>query len=340
MNLKTLALLVVSSLVFVGCSPSDSGSGSGGTGTASTTSGGSGEGGGGDLKIAVIPKGTTHSFWKSVEAGAEAAGKEFGAEILWKGPLKEDDRAGQIGIVQQFTADKVSAIVLAPLDDQALQSPVQAATEKGIPVVIIDSALKGEAGKDFVGLVATDNHKGGELAGERLGKLLNGKGKVVLLRYAEGSASTMAREAGFMEAIKKFPGIQIVSDNQYAGATQSEAQTKAMQMVDTLKGADGVFTPNESSTAGMRNALKQMGISGKIKFVGFDASAELIDGLKAGEVDALVAQNPTKMGYEGVKAAIDKIKGKTIPAVTDTGAVVIDKANLETPEIEKLLAGK
>jgi ribose transport system substrate-binding protein len=338
-NLKTLALLVVSSLVFVGCGPSDSGSGSGGTGTASTTSG-NGEGAGGDLKIAVIPKGTTHAFWKSVEAGAEAAGKESGAEILWKGPLKEDDRAGQIGIVQQFTADKVSAIVLAPLDDQALTSPVAAATAKGIPVVIIDSALKGEAGKDFVGLVATDNHKGGELAGERLGKLLNGKGKVVLLRYAEGSASTMAREAGFMDAIKKFPGIQVISDNQYAGATQSEAQTKAMQMVDTLKQADGVFTPNESSTAGMRNALKQIGVSGKIKFVGFDASSELIDALKAGEVDALVAQNPTKMGYEGVKAAIDKIKGKTIPAVTDTGAVVIDKANLETPEIEKLLSGK
>ncbi|RYG25792.1 sugar ABC transporter substrate-binding protein, partial [bacterium] len=157
---------------------------------------------------------------------------------------------------------------------------------------------------------------------------------------AEGSASTMAREAGFMDAIKKYPGIQVISDNQYAGATQSEAQTKAMQMVDTLKQADGVFTPNESSTAGMRNALKQMGLSGKIKFVGFDASSELIDGLKAGEVDALVAQNPTKMGYEGVKAAIDKIKGKTIPAITDTGAVLIDKANLETPEIEKLLSGK
>ncbi|RYG21660.1 hypothetical protein EON82_18455, partial [bacterium] len=124
----------------MGCGPSDSGSGSSCTGTASTTSVGSGEGAGGDLKIAVIPKGTTHSFWKSVEAGAEAAGKEFGAEILWKGPLKEDDRAGQISVVQQFTADKVSAIVLAPLDDQALTGPVQAATAKGIPVVIIDSA--------------------------------------------------------------------------------------------------------------------------------------------------------------------------------------------------------
>jgi ribose transport system substrate-binding protein len=341
LNLKTLALLVVSSLVFVGCSPSDSGSGSGGTGTASTTSGSGGTGGGaGDLKIAVIPKGTTHAYWKSVEAGAENAGKEFGAQILWKGPLKEDDRAGQIDIVKQFTTDKVSAIVLAPLDDQALQAPVQEATEKGIPVVIIDSALKGEAGKDFVGLVATDNHKGGELAGERLGKLLNGKGKVVLLRYAVGSASTEARESGFMDAIKKFPGIQVISDNQYAGATQSEAQTKAMQMVDTLKGADGVFTPNESSTAGMRTALKQMGLTGKIKFVGFDASTDLIDALKAGEVDALVAQNPVKMGYEGVKAAIDKIKGKTVAASTDTGAVVIDKDNLETPDIQKLLSGK
>src|ERR1044071_8960125 len=170
------------------------------------------------LKIAVIPKGTTHSFWKAVEAGARKAGTELGVEIIWKGPLKEDDRAQQIAVVQQFVSSGVNAIVLAPLDDTALRSPVQAANDRKIPVVIIDSALKGQAGKDFVSFVATDNFHGGELGGEELARLLGGKGKVVLLRYAEGSASTTEREAGFLSVMKKNPGIQVILDNSYAGA--------------------------------------------------------------------------------------------------------------------------
>jgi len=135
-------------------------------------------------KIAVIPKGTTHVFWKSVEAGARAAGEELGVDIVWKGPLKENDRAQQIAIVEQFLTEGVAGIVLAPLDDTALRRPVQTAMQKKIPVVIIDSALRGEPGKDFVSFVATDNRKGGRLAGEELARLLNGQGRLVLLRNA------------------------------------------------------------------------------------------------------------------------------------------------------------
>ncbi|RYG44605.1 sugar ABC transporter substrate-binding protein [bacterium] len=292
------------------------------------------------MTIAVIPKGTTHTYWQSVKAGAEEAGKEFGAEIIFKGPVKEDDRAGQIQVVQQFTADKVSGIVLAPLDNNALVAPVKSATAENIPVTIIDSSLTGEAGKDYTSYVATDNKAAGALGGERLAKLLGEKGKVVLLRYGVGSASTTDREAGFLEAIAKYPGIQVVSKDEYAGATQSEAQTKAMQMVDVLKGADGVFTPNESSSRGMLSALGQMGIAGKIKFVGFDMAAELLDALQAGKIDALVAQNPKKMGYEGVKAVVQKIKGETVPGVIDTGVELIDRENIGTPDIQKLIKGE
>ena len=321
--------------LLAGCN--DKSGSSTGTGSGTTSPGGGASGA--KLTIAVIPKGTTHQYWKSVETGAEQAGKELGADIRWKGPLQESDRGAQIQIVQQFVSEGVSAIVLAPLDDVALVAPVRAANAKKIPVVIIDSALQGEAGKDFVSLVATDNHAAGVLGGERLAKLIGGKGKVVLLRYAEGSASTMQREAGFEEAIKKNPGIQIISDNMYGGATQGEAQTKAMQMIDKLKQADGIFTPNESTTMGMLQALKQNNMAGKVHFVGFDATPALVDALKAKEVDALVSQNPTKMGYEGVKAAIEQIQGKTVPGNIDTGATVIDNDNLNTPDIQKLLAG-
>jgi ribose transport system substrate-binding protein len=293
----------------------------------------------GPRNIAVIPKGTTHVFWKSVEAGARQAGQELGVNILWKGPLKENDRAQQIAIVEQFASEGVSGIVLAPLDDTALKRPVQAALGKSIPVVIIDSALKGKAGDDFVGYVGTNNNLAGFLAGKQLMKLLGGRGKVVLLRYMEGSASTSEREAGFLDAMRQTrqTQIEILVQNRYAGATASEAQTAALNMLDQLREADGIFASNESATFGLLLALRQNNLAGKAKFVGFDTSPPLIEALKKGELHGLVAQNPRKIGYEGVKALVAKLDRKEVPPSTDTGAQLITTENLETPEIQELI---
>ncbi len=288
-------------------------------------------------KIAVIPKGTTHVFWKSVEAGAKQAGEECGVEILWKGPLKENDRAGQIQVVQQFVSQGVDGIVLAPLDRKALLGPVQSATNKKIPVVIFDSALDGEAGKDFSSLVATNNASGGKLGGEELSRLLKQRGKAVLLRYQVGSASTDERERGFLDAVKRNADLSIVSDNRYAGATAGEAKAQALNMIDDLRAADGVFCPNESSTLGMLLALQQVGLAGKIKFVGFDASPPLIEALKKGEIDALVVQNPRRMGYLAVKTLVQVRNGEKVDTSIDTGCALVTKANLDTPETKALL---
>jgi ribose transport system substrate-binding protein len=288
-------------------------------------------------KIAVIPKGTTHSFWKSVEAGARQAGAELGVEILWKGPLKEDDRAQQIGVVQQFVSSGVSAIVLAPLDDIALRTPVKSAADHNIPVVIFDSALKGEAGKDFISFVATNNHRGGELGGEELARILGGKGKVVLLRYAEGSASTIEREAGFLEVMKKYPGITLIVDNRYAGATVSTAQDASMNLIDKVREADGIFCSNESATQGMLLALRQTGLAGTKKFVGFDTSTFLLAAMNKGEIAALVAQNPTRMGYLAVVTAVKHLRGEKVEAAIDTGCVLVTKENRHTPEVEAVV---
>jgi len=288
-------------------------------------------------KIAVIPKGTTHSFWKSVEAGARQAGDELGVEIIWKGPLKEDDRAQQIAVVQQFVSSGVNAIVLAPLDDTALRNPVRSANEHNIPVVIFDSALKGEAGKDFISFVATNNYRGGELGGEELARLLKGKGKVVLLRYAEGSASTAEREAGFLSVIKKHPGITLIVDNRYGGATISSAQDASMNLIDKIREADGIFCPNESSTQGMLLALRQTGLASTKTFVGFDTSSFLLAALNKGEVQALVAQNPTRMGYLGVTTAVKHLRGEKVEPAVDTGCVLVTKENRHTPEVEAVV---
>ncbi|HVU24154.1 MAG TPA: substrate-binding domain-containing protein [Opitutus sp.] len=288
-------------------------------------------------RIAVIPKGTTHVYWKSVEAGAKRAGAELGVDIVWKGPLREDDRAQQIALVDDFVASHIDAVVLAPLDNIALRGPVKAAHDRSIPVVIIDSALEGEPGKDFASYVATDNHHGGELGGEELARVLGGKGKVVLLRYAEGSASTQAREDGFLEAIHRHPGIVVTVDNRYGGATISTAQDAAMNLIDKLRDADGIFCPNESTTHGMLLALRQTGLARKKKFVGFDTTPALLAALERGDIDALVAQNPTKMGYLGVKTAVAALHGEKVETHIDTGCVLVTTANRHTPDVEAVV---
>jgi len=289
------------------------------------------------LRIAVIPKGTTHVFWKSVEAGSRAAAKDLNVEIIWKGPLKENDRAQQISIVEQFVNESVSGIVLAPLDHTALARPVAAAGRKNIPVVIFDSSLNGVAGKDFVSFVATDNKKGGTLAGEHLVSLLGGRGKVVLLRYVVGSASTSEREDGFLDVIGVKTGMTVTVSNRYAGPTAGEAKTASMNMVDRLNEADGIFCPNESSTFGMLLALRQMNLAGKVKFVGFDTSPPLVEALQKGEIHALVAQDPTRMGYEAVAALVKHIRGENTSPLIDTGVQLITKDNINDPKIKLLL---
>jgi ribose transport system substrate-binding protein len=294
---------------------------------------------GAQLTIAVIPKGTTHAYWKSVEAGAERAGDELGVHIIYKGPTQEDDRAGQISVVEQFVSDDVDGIVLAPLDNVALVPAVQSAMVKKIPVVIIDSSLNGEAGKDFVSYVGTNNTLGGKMGGEELAKLLGGKGKFVLLRYTEGSASTTQREEGFLSVMKAHPEMKALVDNRYGGATVSDAQAAAFNLLDQIRKADGIFCPNESTTLGMLHVLEENNLARKIRFVGFDATPDLVAALRKGELDALVSQNPTKMGYEGVKTCLGAIRGEAQEPNIDSGVELITRENLDTPEVQKLLSG-
>lgn len=290
------------------------------------------------LRIAVVPKGTTHDFWKSIHAGAEKAARELGnVQIVFRGPEKEDDREQQVSLVQNLISGQYSAIVLAPLDDKALVAPVRQASQGKIPVVIIDSGLSAEVGKDFVSFVATDNRRGGQLGGQRLAEGLGGKGTVLLLRYQEGSASTTEREEGFLDAMKAAPGITVIDPHRYAGATRATAQEAAENLLTANANVNGIFCPNESSTFGMLLALRSRGLIGKVKFVGFDASPGLVEALKAGDIDALVVQNPMKMGYLGVKTAIDHIRGQSVPPRIDTGVAVVTKANMDGAEFKEVL---
>lgn len=292
------------------------------------------------LTIAVIPKGTTHEFWKSIHAGSLKAAGEFSAqgtpvEVIWQGPLREDDREQQIRVVEGFISQSVNGIVLAPLDNRALVRPVEEAKRAGVPTVIIDSGLESDA---IVSFVATDNRKGGSLAAERMGALLGGKGKVLMLRYQEGSASTEEREAGFVEGLKKFPGIELISGDQYAGATRDTAKRASENLLNRFADQiQGIFTPNESATAGMLLALQDIGKAGKVTFIGFDTSETFTEAMKNKQLHGIVVQNPFNMGYLGVRTMVEHLQGKPVEKRIDTGVTMVTPENMNAPEIQSLL---
>lgn len=287
------------------------------------------------MTVAVVPKGTTHEFWKSVHAGAVKAGREENADILWQGPAKEDDRKGQIEVVQNLTGRGVDALVLAPLDDKALARPVEAAARRGIPVVVIDSDLKSKAMASFV---ATDNFAAGKLAAKRMGEALPLGGHVLVMRYLEGSASNTHREEGFLAGLGEFaPRCTVISSNQYAGVTAESALKTAQNLLNRFSRVDGAFAPNAPAAFGLLRALKTAGRAGKTRLVGFDATAPLLAALKAGEVDALVVQDPFRMGYLGVKTALAAKRGEKVEGRVDTGARLVTAANLAEPAIAELV---
>jgi ribose transport system substrate-binding protein len=285
---------------------------------------------------AVIPKGTTHEYWKSVHAGAVKAAQELGVELVWKGPVREDDRDEQIKVVENFLARGVDGIVLAPLDDRALLPVLNDAKARNVPVLIIDSNVQWDG---YVSYVATDNEKAGALAATRLGTLLGGKGDVLVMRYQTGSASTTERETGFLNTLQRdFPGIKLVSTNQYGGATTESAFSTGENLLSTHKEVQGIFCPNESTTFGMLRALSAAGRAGKVRFFGFDASAKLVEALAKGEIDGLVVQNPMRMGETAIRALVSQSQGKPVDRRVDTGAVLVTRENMKEPAVHALLA--
>jgi ribose transport system substrate-binding protein len=283
--------------------------------------------------VAVVPKGTTHDFWKTVHAGAEAAGKELNVEVLWNGPKAETDIQDQMYIVTSY-ATTADGVALAATDKTALVKTVQELEQRGVPVVTIDSGIEPDVSRSFI---ATDNVKAAELAAQEMGKRLGGKGKVAVLSFLKGAGTSDQREEGFLKGIKQFPAIEIVAVEE----TQSDS-AKARDKMETLLTAHpdlvGVFASNEPNVVGAAKVLAERKLAGKVTMIGFDASPTELDYLRQGTVQALVVQDPFKMGFEGVKAVAQIVRGQGTPLKRiDTGATVVTKENLDTPAVQKLV---
>jgi ribose transport system substrate-binding protein len=288
------------------------------------------------LRIAVIPKGTTHEFWKSVHYGAEEAARLHGVDVIWRGSLQESDRSGQINVVQNFVTQKVDGICLAPLASQALVAPVTEARDSGIPVVIFDSGLDDDS--IIVSYVATDNFRGGQLAAEELARQLNEKGDVILLRYTPGSESTHQREEGFLAKIKDYPDIRVLTSDQYSGTTRESSHDKAQQLLNKYRDeVDGIFAVCEPNAIGTLGALEDLGLAGKIRFIGFDPSERMVQALADGRMHGIVLQDPVMMGYTAVETMVKHLRGEPVERRISTGEEIATRENMNDERIAKLL---
>ncbi|MDE0104052.1 MAG: substrate-binding domain-containing protein [Bryobacterales bacterium] len=284
--------------------------------------------------VGVVPKGTNHIFWQSVHAGAVKAGSEFGLEVLWNAPQMEIDSSRQISIVENLITRQVDGIVLAPVDADALVNVVERAADSGIPVVIFDSAINTDR---IVSFVVTDNYKGGVMAAERMGQILGGTGKVGVIGFMPGSASTMKREAGFVETIaERHPGIEVVGVT-FNMADRAKALSEAENMMTAHPDLAGFFADNESSLDGTVQAVKQRGLAGKVQIVGFDASQTLVEDMRAGVIDSIVVQDPFKMGYESTRQMSLHLAGQPTTPHIDSGAYLLEPGNADTPEMQAVV---
>jgi ribose transport system substrate-binding protein len=283
--------------------------------------------------VGVIPKGANHIFWQTVHAGALKAAGEYGFAIEWNAPTLEIDASRQIEIVDSMINRRLAGIVVAPVDKQALVGVVERASNVGIPVSIFDSAIDTDR---VISYVATDNTEAGRMAARRMGEILGGKGKVGVIGFMAGSASTMERESGFTDEIKnKFPDIAVLGV-QFGMADRAKAMAVTENLLTAHSDLAGIFADNESSSVGAVQALKSRSAN-RVKLVAFDASEQLLNDMRAGVIDSIVVQNPFRMGYESTKAVGLKLAGQTPPRTQDSGARLIRRDDLDVPEVKQLL---
>ena len=320
-KLILFAVIILTASLFLACK--DKGDGSGNT-----------AGSAGQKTIAVIPKGVSHSFWQTIHAGADAAGKDLNVKIYWKGAASETDIAGEVSIVEDMITQKVDGICLAPSHGDALVPVVKKAQAAGILVTVIDSGLNYD---NYLSYVATDNREGGRVGARRMAEKLGGKGMVAILGTKKGSVSTDEREEGFIEELQaNFRGISIILPIFYGESNAAKSLAACEDLLNSHADLNGIFASNETSIIGAVRAVRQRNLAGKVTLVGFDHTADLGQNVREGAIDSLVIQDPYRMGYDGVKTIVDKLAGQTPARRIDTGVKLLTKENQDTPDIQKL----
>jgi ribose transport system substrate-binding protein len=292
--------------------------------------------------IALIPGLTTDAFYITMRKGAEAAAKAVGADLVFQG-APEFNPVQQLPVLDAVIAKKPDAILIAPTDKVQLVEPLRKANSAGIPVITVDTFIgsgvyhTGAGNADFpLSYVASDNILGGRMAARALASAIGDKGKVYVSNVKPGISTTDQREQGFKDEMKGHSGITVL-DTQFNDDDANKAASQLQSVFARNPDLAGVFGANLFSALGAANGVKQAGQSGKVRVVAFDAPTTIVDNLKSGLVDMAIAQHPAEIGYFGVIAAYAHLTGQSIPTTIGTGFTVMDKSNIDKPEVARFV---
>ena len=294
------------------------------------------------LTIALIPGLTTDAFYITMHKGAQAAADALGDTLVFQG-APDFNPVTQVPVLDAVIARHPDAILIAPTDKVQLVQPLKKAVEAGIAVITVDTFIgsghyqTGAGEADFpLSYVASDNILGGQIAARALAKSIGDKGKVYVSNVKPGVSTTDEREEGFKSEMKGHPGITVL-ETQFNDDDANKAASQLQSVLARNPDLAGVFGANLFSAIGAANGVKQSGQAGKVKVAAFDAPKSIVGQLKSGLVDIAIAQHPAEIGYFGVVAAHAILNGQSIPVNIGTGFTVMDKGNIDDPNVSKYL---
>lgn len=293
-----------------------------------------------NVTIALVPGLTTDAFYITMRKGAELAAKGLGVNLVFQG-APDFNPTLQVPVLNSIIARKPDAILIAPTDKQQLIAPLKAAHDAGITVVTVDTFIDDGNYQDGSGMgdfplsyIASDNVLGGRMAARALAKSINERGKVYVSNVRPGISTTDQREQGFKEEIQKYPNIQLLN-TQFNDDDANKASAQLQAVAARNQDLAGVFGANLFSAIGAADGVKSLGKTGQIKVVAFDAPTRIIDDINSGLIDLAIAQHPAEIGYYGVVTAYAVLMGQSVPISIGTGFTVMDKSNINNPEIRK-----
>jgi ribose transport system substrate-binding protein len=304
--------------------------------TAACGSGGSSvgnAGAGAQHKISLIVGLKGDDFYGSLACGAKRAATRHGAKVDVQGPTKWD-APEQISVLNSVIASHPDAILIAPVDDTALQAPLEQAKAQGIKIVLVDTTLKDPG--VAVAQVTTNDELAGEKAAQEAIRETHGKGSVVTINTQPGVSTVAARVKGFREGLKKASGVRYLGQ-QYSGDDAGKAASAVTSTLAAHPDLSAVFTTNTLTGQGAATGIKNAGKTGEIKLVGFDANPTGVQAIQDGTAQAQVVLKPLDIGATGVNEALNALDGKPVQKMTRTGSLVADKGNLDSPEVRKYL---
>ena len=293
--------------------------------------------------IALVPGLTTDGFYITMNRGAQAAADALGVELVFQG-APDFNPVTQVPVLDAVIARAPDAILIAPTDKVQLVEPLRKAHDAGIPVITVDTFIgtgkyqTGAGDGDFpLSYIASDNVLGGKIAARALAAAIGGEGKVFVSNVKPGISTTDQREEGFKTAMaEEFPGITVL-ETQFNDNDANKAASQLQGVFAREPDLKGVFGANLFSALGAANGVLQSGQSGVIKVVAFDAPVSIVDNIKTGLVDVAIAQHPAEIGYYGVVSAYAHRTGNSIPVAIGTGFTIMDKTNIDDPDVAKYL---